>query len=65
MLTETRDVNAPPARGDRRDSERVPSPFDAWRVGSLDVGNIDVSAETAERLERGLKTMPSLVAWSS
>ena len=26
---------------------------------------IDVSAETAERLERGLKTMPRSVAWSS
>lgn len=37
MLTETTALNAAlDLTGDRRESERVPGPFDAWRVGSLE-----------------------------
>jgi len=37
MLTETANLTAAlEVTGERRESERVPGPFDAWRVGSLE-----------------------------
>ncbi|MCC7034119.1 MAG: PilZ domain-containing protein [Acidobacteria bacterium] len=37
MLTESTALTATlDVTGDRRESERVPGPFDAWRVGSLE-----------------------------